>query len=79
VISILQVNPIEFVGLKQAAYISRCLVNGQSKEEIARAFDGDVQLVNMWTLFVEHNHWINSLDGRWSFTTKGQRWIGKDS
>jgi len=79
VFTILQVNPTDLVGLKQAAYVSRCLVNGQSKEDIARAFGGDVQLVDMWTLFVKYNHWINSSqDGSWTFTAKGQQWIGKD-
>jgi hypothetical protein len=74
-ISILEA-PIELLGLKQAAYVSQCLVNGKSKKEITSAFEGDEQLVEMWLLFLKHNRWIQeSWNGNWSCTAKGQAWI----
>jgi hypothetical protein len=74
----LQVNAIELVGLKQAAYVLRCLVEGQSKKEVVSAFEEDEQLVDMWILFLKHNHWMEeSSNGRWSLTAKGQVWAGK--
>jgi hypothetical protein len=76
--SILLVNAIELVGLKQTAYISRSLVKGQSREDIVKSLDADTQLVDMWILFLKHNHWMDmGLDGKWSLTAKGQEWISR--
>jgi len=74
----LQVNRTKLVGLQQAVYVSRCLIKGQRKKEIADEFQGDEQLVEMWMLFLKHNHWIDSSDGRWSLTAKGQAWAAQD-
>jgi len=49
VISILQIEPLKFIGLKQAAYISKCLVNGKSKKEMAIQLEGDRQQVKKAT------------------------------
>ena len=77
-ISILQIEPLKFIGLKQAAYISKCLVNGKSKKEMAIQLEGDRQLVEMWVLFLKHNRWIEeSRDGSWSHTEKGRAWISR--
>ena len=77
-ISILQVNPIQLVGLKQAAHVMRSLIKGQIKEEIVIEFGGDSQLVDMWILFLEHNRWMEKgANGRWSLAAKGQQWAGK--
>jgi hypothetical protein len=76
-ISILLVNAIELVGLKQAAYISRSLVKGQSREDIVKSLDADTQLVDMWILFLKHNHWIEETVNGWSLTAKGQEWISR--
>jgi hypothetical protein len=74
----LQVDPINLVGLKQAAYVSRCLLKGQSKKEIMSTFEGDEQLADMWILFLKHNGWMEeSGDGKWSYTAKGQAWISR--
>ena len=76
--SILQVNRMELVGLQQAVYVSRCLSEGQRRKEIAGAFQGDQQLVDMWILFLKHNHWIEFTNGRWSPTAKGQVRAGQE-
>jgi hypothetical protein len=78
VIIILQVNPIELVGLQEAVYVSRCLTEGQRTKEIEAAFRGDQQLVDMWILFLKHNHWIECSNGRWSLTARGRARAGQD-
>jgi len=75
---ILQVNPIDLVGLQQAVYVSRCLTSGQGRKEIATAFGGDQQLVDMWILFLKYNHWIECSNGSWSLTEKARARAGID-
>jgi hypothetical protein len=38
---------------------------------------GDKQLVDMWTNFLKHNHWItyDHLTSGWVLTDKGKQWI----
>jgi hypothetical protein len=68
------IDPVQLAGLKQAAYISKALINGKSRQEIAEAFHGDKQLVDMWIMFLVHNHWIVS-GPEWHSTSKGRIWL----
>ena len=65
-------------GLKQALYVSHRVGEGQNNDQIIREFDGDSQLVEMWTNFLVHNHWIkNNKLGEMTVTEKGSLWITK--
>jgi hypothetical protein len=74
-------------GLKQAAYIAKCLESGDSVFEIFKMFSGDVRLVQMWIDFMAYYQWIlqtkdNGTD-RWIVTDAGRKWLerieGKNS
>jgi hypothetical protein len=67
-------EPVRLSGLKQAAFVMKCLTRGQRMGEITMAFGGDEQLVDMWILFLKHNHWMECSNGRWSLTPKGAMW-----
>ena len=75
------INPALLIGLNQATYLMDSLVRGRSKQEIIDSWGGDEQLVTMWTLFLEHNHWIERGLNGWSVTAKGNKWSikGTDS
>ena len=51
-------------GLKQTLYFLSSLEQGNDIKEIAEMFDGDIQLVEMWTNFLIRNRWIqkNAID-----------------
>jgi hypothetical protein len=70
-------NPLGLSGLRQAVYILECLEKGETEEQIVERFEGDEQLVKMWTLFLFHNRWIEHPDGRWETTGKGREWISR--
>ena len=65
------IDPVRLAGLKQAAYVMGCLVRNDSEVEIIRMLGGDVQLFNMWKLFLRHNQWIVETAEGWSTTAKG--------
>jgi predicted transcriptional regulator len=70
--------PKKLSGLRQAAYIMKCLDNGEYFEEIIQKFEGDEQLVKLWMSFLLHNKCIeNPIDHTWQITDKGKRWIEK--
>ncbi|HEV8404274.1 MAG TPA: hypothetical protein VGQ13_00040 [Nitrososphaera sp.] len=71
------IDPVRLAGLKQAVYVMERLVEGHSEEQIAIALGDDKQLVTMWMLFLEHNHWIETKINGWSITAKGKTWCGK--
>lgn len=50
------IQPASLRGLKQAAYILKCLEQKETKQQIVLKFGGDEQLVEMWILFLLHNH-----------------------
>jgi hypothetical protein len=60
------INPANLRGLKQEPYISSSLQGGNDVKQIAEVFDDDIQLVEIWTNFLIHNHWIqkNAIDRR---------------
>jgi hypothetical protein len=68
------IDPVQLASVKQAAYISKALINGKSKQEIAKAFYGDRQLVDMWIMFLVHNHWIVG-EPEWHSASKGRIWL----
>ena len=70
------VEPSKLRGLRQAAYVLDCLIDGKTESEIAITFEGDKQLARMWVSFVLHNHWVQEQisDDRtthWVATDKG--------
>jgi len=66
-------------GLRQAAYIMKCLDNEEDFEQIIQKFAGDEQLVKLWMSFLLHNRCIENpaIDHKWLITEKGKRWIQK--
>jgi hypothetical protein len=71
-------NPLYLRGLKQALYILHSLEKGQDNDQIIQEFDGDSQLVQFWTNFLVHNHWIKNNElGEMTVTGKGRLWIRK--
>jgi hypothetical protein len=67
-------EPVRLSGLKQAAFVMKCLTGGQRMDEITMAFGGDEQLANLWLSFLRHNHWIVQDGRKWSLTPKGAMW-----
>lgn len=68
------IDPLKLSGLHQAEYILSCMIEGQSREATITKFKGDEQLVQMWTLFVVHNHWVERNQfGALALTEKGKR------
>ena len=56
----------------------RRLEEGQNNDQIIQEFDGDSQLVEIWTNFLVHNHWIKNNElGERTATEKGRLWIRK--
>ncbi|HEY1248607.1 MAG TPA: hypothetical protein VGE97_06450 [Nitrososphaera sp.] len=67
------INPLKLSGLHQAEYVLNCMIEGQSNESTVNKFEGDEQLVQMWTLFVVHNHWVErNKYGAIALTEKGR-------
>ena len=64
-------------GLAQALHVLKRLDEGKSRDEIVKEFDGDEQIVEIWTSFLAHNGWMSHPDGRWEVTAKGKMWIEK--
>ena len=71
------INPDRLVGLKQACFVMDSLVNHHSEEEIAQKLGGDAQLVRMWILFLQHNHWMTETRRGWTITARGSLWREK--
>ena len=76
------VEPSKLRGMRQAAYVLDCLLDGKTEPEIATTFEGDKQLARMWVSFVLHNHWVEdqmSDDRRthWVATDRGKDLLKK--
>ena len=74
------INPVNLRGLKQALFVLHSLEEGRAAEEIAERLGGDQQLVEIWTNFLIHNHWIektrvDSGGVRYLVTDKGKDWL----
>lgn len=73
------INPVNLRGLKQALFVLHSLEQGKSSQQITKYFDGDAQLVDIWTNFLIHNHWIEKIEdysggARYIVTDKGREW-----
>lgn len=73
------INPVNLRGLKQALFVLHSLEQGKSSQQIIKYFDGDTQLVEIWTNFLIHNHWIKKIEddsgaARYIVTGKGREW-----
>lgn len=74
------INPVHLKGLRQALFVLGSLEQGKGSHEIADNFDGDKQLVEIWTNFLIHNHWIEKIEvdaggARYLVTDKGRDWL----
>jgi hypothetical protein len=67
--------PADLKGLTQAIFVLKALQDGKSENEIVDLFKGDQQIVQIWTSFLAHNHWMEHPDGKWEVTPKGKEWI----
>lgn len=72
------VNPLYLRGLRQALYILHSLNEGQNNDQIVQKFDGDSQLVEIWTTFLVNNHWVTRNElGEMVVTERGRLCIRK--
>ena len=74
------INPVNLRGLKQALLVLRSLEEGKNVQHIVENFGGDMQLIEIWTNFLIHNHWIEKIEGdagraKYLVTDKGRDWI----
>jgi hypothetical protein len=72
-------NPMSLHGLRQAAYILRCIEQGIEMNSIVKRFGGDKQLVNMWISFAVHNYWMSqeTIIAKARITSRGKEWVKK--
>lgn len=73
------INPVNLKGLNQALFVLQSLEQGKGADQIVEEFDGDLQLVEIWTNFLIHNHWIEKImvdSGNYTYlvTDKGREW-----
>jgi hypothetical protein len=71
------INSHILVGLKQGAYISQRLANGQTREDLVFSLGVNEQLVDMWISFLKNEQWIEWREGKWLLTAKGKIWTDK--
>ena len=62
-----------------AVHIMICLIKGESREEIARDFDENLELVRVWIDYIIAINWVykNAVDGTWVASDNGKMWIEK--
>ncbi len=67
-----------------AVHILICLTKGKSREEIARDFDDNLELVRVWIDYMIAINWVyknwvykNAADGTWVVSDNGKMWIEK--
>lgn len=70
----------KLIGLKQATYVLEQVAQGKMPPQVVDAFDGDSQLVEIWTSFLTDIRWIERdktcLKG-YAVTEKGNTWLAK--
>lgn len=76
------IKPQNLRGLKQALFVLDGLEQGKHSHDIAESLGGDAQIVEIWTNFLIHNHWIKKIEvdtggARYLVTDKGGDWIRK--
>ena len=65
--------------LISAVHILIRLTEGKSPENIAKDFDGNIELVRIWIDYMIGINWIyrNADDGTWVASDDGKKWIEK--
>jgi hypothetical protein len=65
--------------LMTAVHILICLTKGKSREEIARDFDDNLELVRVWIDYMIAINWVykNTANGTWVASDNGKMWIEK--
>jgi hypothetical protein len=65
--------------LISAVHFLICLTEGKSPEDIAKDFDGDIELVRIWIDYMMGINWVyrNAVDGIWVALDDGKKWIEK--
>ena len=65
--------------LMSAAHILICLTEDKSPEDIAKDFDGNIELVCIWIDYMIGINWVhkNAVDGTWGASDDGKKWIEK--
>jgi hypothetical protein len=71
------INPVNLKGLKQALFVLHSLELGKDAKAIIEKFEGDAPLVEIWTNFLIHNHWVEKIEvdsngARYFVTDKGR-------
>jgi|SRR5215831_11013615 len=63
--------------LMSAVHILICLTEGKSPEDIAKDFDGNIELVCIWIDYIIGINWIyrNAVDGTWVASDDGKKWL----
>ena len=63
--------------LMTAVHILICLTKGKSREEIARDFDDNLELVSVWIDYIIAINWVykNTANGTWVASDNGKMWI----
>jgi hypothetical protein len=69
------INPVNLKGLKQALFVLQSLEKGITAEQVSEQLDGDTQLVEIWTNFLIHNHWIQFSGSGYVISEKGREWL----
>ena|SRR5215510_7880360 len=65
--------------LISGVHILICLIEGKSPEDIAKDFDGNIELVRIWIDYMMGINWVyrNAVDGTWVALDDGKKWIEK--
>jgi hypothetical protein len=65
--------------LMTAVHILISLTKGKSREEIARDFDDNLELVRVWIDYMIAINWVykNTANGTWVASDNGKMWIEK--
>ena len=65
--------------LLTAVHILISLTKGKSREEIARDFDDNLELVRVWIDYMIAINWVykNTANGTWVASDNGKMWIEK--
>ncbi|HEY7570426.1 MAG TPA: hypothetical protein VH796_03565 [Nitrososphaeraceae archaeon] len=73
------INHYRESALMSAVHILICLTEGKSNEEIAKDFDGNIELVCVWIDYMVGINWVhrNAVDGTWVASGDGKKWIEK--
>jgi hypothetical protein len=65
--------------LMTAIHILICLIQGKSREDIAKDFDNNLESVCVWIDYMIGIDWVyrDPIDGTWVASDNGKKWIEK--